>query len=115
MNQIDIENINPDDIKKSGKNKTASPLWQIIFLGLGSIVSVLLCMDNGSGFMGLGISAYWILLLIPALFAFPIAIKKTILLLIPVVLFPLTVVAVSTLWNCFDYVLLYCWLLTRVS
>lgn len=112
MNQDNIGNTNPDDIKVSGKNKKSILVWQILFLAIGSVVAVLLCVDSGSGFMGLGISAYWLLLLIPALFAFPIAIKKSILLLIPVVLFPLTVIAISVSWNYFDYVLLYCWLLT---
>ncbi len=115
MNQDDVKGINLDEIKLPDKNKKLILILQILFLGLGSIVAVLLCMDNGSGFLELGVSAYWFLLLVPVLFAFPIAIKKSILLLIPIILFPLTVIAVSAFMNYFDYVLLYCWLLTIIA
>lgn len=115
MNQNGAKGINSDEIKLSEKNKKSVLVWQILFLGLGSIVAVLLFMDNGSSFLELGVSAYWILLLIPTLFAFPISIKKSKLLLIPIILFPLTVIAVSAFMGYFSYVLLYCWLLTIIA
>lgn len=115
MNQFDVENINSGDINQSDKNKKTTIIWQILFLIVVSVVAVLFLIDILSGILEAGMISYSCILLIPTMFAFPIAIKKPILLLIPSVIFPLTVIVVSAYMTYFSYVLFYCLLLAFMA
>ncbi|MCL2254012.1 MAG: hypothetical protein FWC09_06155 [Lachnospiraceae bacterium] len=96
MNPNEIETVNSDNTNESDINKLPKLIRQILFMGFGSLLSVLLLIDITSGILGgLGVISFLSFLLIPALFAFPIIIKKSKLLIIPSVLFPLSFIIIS--------------------
>ena len=96
MRQSDIDNVNSDNANESDINKKPKLIRQILFMSFGSLLSVLLLIDVTSGILGgLGVISFLSFLLIPTLFAFPILIKKSKLLIIPSVLFPLSFIIIS--------------------
>ncbi|MCL1982714.1 MAG: hypothetical protein FWG53_06495 [Clostridiales bacterium] len=96
MNQNEIENVNSDNTNESDAIKKPKQLWQILFLIFGSLLSVFLFIDITSGILGgLGFISFFNFLLTPALFAFPIIIRKSKLLIIPSALFPLSFIIIS--------------------
>jgi len=70
--------------------------WKIIAEVLGSIVGILLLIDITSGLLGgLGIISFFSLLLIPGVFAFPIAIKTSKLLIVPSVVISVVIIIIA--------------------
>ena len=96
MNQNEDERVNSDNANESDIDKKPKPIRQILFLCMGSLLSVLLLIDITSGILGgLGVISFLSFLLIPALFAFPIIFKKSKMLIIPFTLFPLLFIIIS--------------------
>ena len=90
---IEVKNMT-DPCEKTKKAPTR--LWQILFMSLGSLLSVLFLIDFTSSILGgLGAISFLSFLLTPTLFAFPIIIKKLKLLIIPAMLFPLSFAIIS--------------------
>ena len=96
MNPNEIETVNSDNANESDINKKLKQIWHILFMSLGSLAGVLLLIDITSGIIGgFGVISFFSLLLIPALFAFPIIIKKSKLLIVPGVLLPVLIIIIG--------------------
>jgi len=79
-------------------DKANNPIqrWKTIAEVLGSIIGILLLIDITSGIVGgLGVISFFSLLLIPAVFAFPIIIKTSKLLIMPSVIIPVVIIIIG--------------------
>jgi|GEM_PF-2722055 len=115
MSQYDIENIDSGDMRLSEKIKKQILTWQILLMSLVSVVAALLFMDLLDGGLNLGQISLLSVILIPTLFALPIIVKKSKLLLIPCVILPLVVTIVCFIAGLLTYILFFLLLIALVA